>query len=585
MHDFSRQPMMRLDVGSQLENLVIEPNVRVTWDDPLLRVENTITCHGNAWFEGSITARRLLVIPQQVREDVYLIINGNVIIEDDFHVKGSVEIQGTLEVRGDVIVFGDLRAHSLKVKGKCHVNGSLYSSSLEITDNLQVGLQVTGSNSFVVNGAVSSSTIQGYASVVIDGRLRCESLSRCQVVELHDDAKIERITDCKQITSHGRLDVDVIENVSELDLDDSLTVEEIQKITTVTVRSSMAVKKRFLHSKTVTISGFLRVDGNVSQIETLLVNEGIRAEVIDAIKKITCNGMLKVKELSDVQKIITRGHLHAENVNNVGWLEVTGRVVAGSIHECQRIDASRSILVDNDVQAKVIVTSGNLDVGSIHGCENLLISGEATIRSPCDVKRARIGKSLSCAGGVIQTLEVSGMLINEGALRADSIHVGSLFKSIGTVTVQNDLVVNGKARLDAPLMAKSIRIGSILDCQVVEAESVFVGKQVMIHGGLAADEFVLGKEGRTMGPVVARKAHIHRSSIIDYLHAEQAITERNVKARCLVMKTGDLHPHVEISEELIHEDDLTGLEHVTCSQPPKKVEILPKPPNFSTHLA
>ncbi len=584
MRDLSAQSLVPMVIKSRVDHLVIEPGTKVRWNgDETLLVENTITCQGTTWFEGSVTARRLLVMPR-VEGEVGLHVAGHLVIEDDFHVKGDVTIEGTLEVNGDVIVFGTVRADSLKVGGKCHVSGSLHVRSIEIGDSLQVENQVTGMESFMVKGAVLGTEIRGFDSVIMEGRVRCEKISECREIDIYDDAKLETITACEKLTCDGRLDADVIENVTSVEIDDSLTVDTIQRVDKIITRSSMAVKRCLSDCNSVSITGSLRVDGIISQIGELTVGDAIRAEVIDSIKNIVCQGMLKVRELSDVQKIVVRDHLHAESINNVGSLEISGRLIAGSIHECQRIDVARSILLDNEMQARVIVTNGNLDVGSIHGCDHLLVSGEATIRFPCDVNEARIGKALTFAGGSIHKLEVGGRLINEGTLQADSILVGSLFKSIGKVIVQDELVVNGKARLDAPLKAKMVKIGSILDCQYLEAETVFVGRQVMIHEGLKTKEFTLGKEGRTMGPIIAEKARIQRNSIIDYLHAEHAIIERNVRARKIVINTGALHSHVEVSEELIHVAELPEIDRITCSRPPIKLEELPEPPKFSQHF-
>lgn len=400
-----------------------------------MAVEGPLTCLGNAYVAGGVTAPQVTA--------------ANCAVSDTVTVAGAMRT-GTLVVTSDVRVEGTLTASSTEC-------GQLRSEAL-VSDTLEAGTLTTGvltanalsclatlraSNLEVSGPAALAGTLIASGDVNVAGTLRCSAAEATKLVEVGGqlncaDVRADELRTPALFATH----VDANElRCNVAGVAKTVTMPEVVGLGTVEVQGLLTVGGMTVVSSNVTISspnatnpvvnvaGLLETQDltvtNVLTFENLFVTDltvtrlatvtgnihasgGLQAERATVrAANLTCTGLLSTGTAAVTGDLDVSGDLAVVGAASAHTLDVVGELTAGTLR------------CTGSVTAPVLVT----DALSVTG--SLAVEGPATFRNDLTVLGA-----LTVSGNMSSDVSVTASeLACTGRMSCDSLTVGSTLRA------------------------------------------------------------------------------------------------------------------------------------------------------------
>jgi len=189
------------------------------------------------------------------------------------------------------------------------------------------------------------------------------------------------------------------------------------------------------------------------------------------------------------------------------------------------------------------------------------------------------GKFESRADLSFNSLDVGGLASINGNGRGVEVDVGGLLRVSGSLTLEKDLDIGGRAYVGAELRLDSLEVGGSMEAdQIVARKSIEVGGDLKTVKGAKGDSVELGHGSRTMGPIVARIVSVGHGGKVEDVYADKLELEHGSRAGNLYFREGEIEAGVHIEGEVLYTDRIESSPDVRFAKQPSRVNELPKPP-------
>lgn len=345
--------------------------------------------------------------------------------------------------------------------------------------------------------------------------------------------------------------------------------------------------------------GKLEVNGNLTAHKQLNVTHSVEvtgtisAENIDVGGKIEANdikcyrirvggraGIINTFEAQSVDvggKVDAHGKVKIGDLNVGGEAEVGGGSITGNIHVGGRFISTKPLQFGElliygkgslaaDCKGVKISTFGKLDVCGNIACDTIQAGGSIDIHGDCHSKHVELGGKLEVRGSlfVSDKFEGYGSAEVEHNFEGRSLRVNGKFKA-NEIIVEEEADVSGKVEAKQGLKAKQVTVRTGSRCEgVIVAEHVEVGKSAdLSYGGWA--NFMAG--WAAAGAMVR----------VDDVYANEVVLGPMSQAARIFAAKASLE-RCSTVWQVSYTDELKIAEGAGVSEPPRKVDSLPKPP-------
>ena len=189
------------------------------------------------------------------------------------------------------------------------------------------------------------------------------------------------------------------------------------------------------------------------------------------------------------------------------------------------------------------------------------------------------GKFESRADLSFISLDVGGMASINGNGKGVEVDVGGLLRVSGSLTLEKDLDIGGRAYIGAELRLDSLEVGGSMEADLIIArKSVEVGGDLKTIKGTKGDTVELGHGSRASGPIVAREVSVGHGGRVEDVYADTLEMEHGSRARNLYFREGVIEAGVHVEGEVLYTDTIEASPDVKFAKPASKVSYLPKAP-------
>ena len=317
-----------------------------------------------------------------------------------------------------------------------------------------------------------------------------------------------------------------------------------------------------LEATTVSVDKALRIGGN-ARADDFDVGGVLEVKGTISGKKVDVGGSFKVQGTAEVEEIDVGGTVDIAGLVKAAKLDVGGlaRIGGGEV--------SKDVDVGGKFESTKPLKFTKIDVG---GLATLVEGGEG---GDVDVG----GKFESKADLSFSSLDVGGMASISGNGKGVEVDVGGLLRVSGSLTLERDLDIGGRAYIGAELRLDSLDVGGSMEAdQIIAQKSIEVGGDLKTIKGATGDTVELGHGSRASGPIIAREVRIRHDGKVEDVYADKLELEHGSRARNLYFREGVIEAGVTVEGEVLYTDTIEVSGDVRFAKPASKVGDLPKPP-------
>src|SRR6266567_381448 len=326
-------------------------------------------------------------------------------------------------------------------------------------------------------------------------------------------------------------------------------------------------------------NGQLTVDGSldakiVSVDKALWIGGDARADDFDV------GGVLEVRGTISGKKVDVGGSFKVGGAAEVEEVDVGGRVdIAGMIKSIS-LDVGGLARVGGGEVTKDVDVGGKFESTKLLKFSKIDVGGLATLNEGGTGGDVDVGgKFESRADLTFNNLDVGGSASIIGNGKGVEVDVGGLLRVSGSLKLEKDLDIGGKAYIGAELSLDSLEIGGSMEAnQIIAQKDIEVGGDLKTVKGARADKVELGHNSRTSGPIIAREVSIGYGGRVEDVYADTLEMEHGSRARNLYFRQGTLESGVYVEGEVQYTESIEASSDVRFAKPPGKVTELPKPP-------
>ncbi|HVH14881.1 MAG TPA: hypothetical protein VNA15_04080 [Candidatus Angelobacter sp.] len=317
-----------------------------------------------------------------------------------------------------------------------------------------------------------------------------------------------------------------------------------------------------LEATTVSVDKALRIGGN-ARADDFDVGGVLEVRGTISGKKVDVGGSFKVQGAADVEEVDVGGTVDIDGLVRSVKLDVGGmaRIGGGEV--------SKDVDVGGKFESTKPLKFSRIDVG---GLATLAEGGEG---GDVDVG----GKFESRADLSFNSLDVGGMASIDGNGKGVEVDVGGLLRVSGSLTLERDLDIGGRAYIGAELRLDSLDVGGSMEAdRIIAQKSVEVGGDLKTIKGTRGDTVELRHGSRASGPIVAREVSVGHGGRVEDVYADKLEMEHGSKARNLYFRVGIIEAGVNVEGEVLYTGSIEASGDVRFGRPASKVGELPKSP-------
>src|SRR6266699_2308153 len=330
--------------------------------------------------------------------------------------------------------------------------------------------------------------------------------------------------------------------------------------------------------------GKIRIEGDLNTKGEVKVDDG----------QLAVDGSLEATTVTVDKALRIGGNARADDFDVGGVLEVRGTISGKKVDEGD---------VGGTVDIAGLVKSAKLDVGGmarIGGGEvskDVDVGGKFESTKPLKFSKIDVGglatlveggeggdvdvggKFESRADLSFNSLDVGGMASINGNGKGVEVDVGGLLRVSGSLTLEKDLDIGGRAYIGAELRLDSLEVGGSMEADLIIAQkSIEVGGDLKTIKGTKGDTVELGHGSRASGPIVAREVRVGHGGRVEDVYADTLEMEHGSRARNLYFREGVIEAGVDVEGEVLYTDTIEASPDVRFAKPASKVSDLPKAP-------
>src|SRR6266571_3315146 len=308
----------------------------------------------------------------------------------------------------------------------------------------------------------------------------------------------------------------------------------------------------------------IRIHGDLKAAADLKVENG----------QLTVDGSLDAKVVSVDKALWIGGDARADDFDVGGVLEVMGTISG------KKVDVGGSFKVGGAAEVEEVDVGGRVDIAGVIKSMSLDVGGLARVGGGEVTKDVDVGGKFESTKLLrFSKIDVGGLAtLNEGGTGGD-VDVGGLLRVSGSLTLEKDLDIGGKAYIGAELSLDSLEVGGSMEAnQIIAQKDIEVGGDLKTVKGAKADKVELGHNSRTSGPIVAREVSIGHGGRVEDVFADTLEMEHGSRARNLYFRQGTLESGVYVEGEVQYTGSIEASSDVRFAIPPSKVTELPKQP-------
>src|SRR6266487_3944458 len=244
-----------------------------------------------------------------------------------------------------------------------------------------------------------------------------------------------------------------------------------------------------------------------------------------------------------------------------GKIRIEGDLIAKSE---VKVDDGQ-LAIDGSLEAATVTVDKALRIGGNARADDFDVGGVLEVRGTISGKKVDVGGSFKVQG----TAEVEEV----------EVDVGGLLRVSGSLTLEKDLDIGGRAYIGAELRLDSLEVGGSMEADLIIAQkSIEVGGDLKTIKGTKGDTVELGHGSRASGPIVAREVSVGHGGRVEDVYADTLEMEHGSRARNLYFREGVIEAGVNVEGEVLYTDTIEASPDVRFAKPSAKVNELPKPP-------
>jgi len=167
----------------------------------------------------------------------------------------------------------------------------------------------------------------------------------------------------------------------------------------------------------------------------------------------------------------------------------------------------------------------------------------------------------------------------DGNGKGVEVDVGGLLRVSGSLTLEKDLDIGGRAYIGAELRLDSLDVGGSMEAdQIIAQKSIEVGGDLKTIKGTKGDTVELGHGSRASGPIVARQVSVGHDGRVEDVYADKLEMEHGSRARNLYFREGVIEAGVHVEGEVLYTETIEASPDARFAKPASKVNDLPKAP-------
>src|SRR6266480_2884383 len=326
----------------------------------------------------------------------------------------------------------------------------------------------------------------------------------------------------------------------------------------------------------------------IGQVEgDLRVGQAARIEpedkVVHVTGRVSCDGDAEFHgSLSCSEFFARHGKIRIEG-DLVAKSEVRvddGQLAIDGSLEAATVTVDKALRIGGNARADDFDVGGVLEVrGTISG-KKVDVGGSFKVQGTAEVEEVDVGGTVDIASIVkFAKLDVGGMASINGNGKGVEVDVGGLLRVSGSLTLEKDLDIEGRAYIGAELRLDSLMVGGSMQADLIIAQkSIEVGGDLKTIKGTKGDTVELGHGSRASGPIVAREVSVGHGGRVEDVYADTLEMEHGSRARNLYFREGVIEAGVNVEGEVLYTDTIEASPDVRFAKPSAKVNELPKPP-------
>src|SRR5205809_366102 len=268
-------------------------------------------------------------------------------------------------------------------------------------------------------------------------------------------------------------------------------------------------------------NGQLSIDGSLDAAsvnidKALWVGGNARADDFDV------GGVLEVRGNIMGRKVDVGGSFKVQGTADVDEVDVGGSVDIAGLVRCSQLDVGGMARIGGGEVSKDVDVGGKFESTKPLKFSKIEVGGLATLGEGGEGGDVDVGgKFESRADLSFNSLDVGGLASINGNGRGVEVDVGGLLRVSGSLTLEKDLDIGGRAYVGAELRLDSLEVGGSMEAdQIVARKSIEVGGDLKTVKGAKGDSVELGHGSRTMGPIVARIVSVGHGGKVEDIYAE-----------------------------------------------------------------
>jgi cytoskeletal protein CcmA (bactofilin family) len=362
---------------------------------------------------------------------------------------------------------------------------------------------------------------------------------------------------------------------------------------TVVVRHKGVVRGS-LTAEAVKGDGPLTVEGDLYSEEIRLENGAslevggdLGSELLDVPRLLKVKGRSKIEDMKVGGEAELIGDAEVESAHVGGALRATGKLTAEDVKVGGTVEAK-------EIKCEDAKVGGTLIAERIEA-ENVKVGGTATITTEAVIEVLDVGGTVRLQKGNLEDARVGGMMEGTDAVQferldvggrlllgsgvGDSVRVGGLLEVQHDLTLKDELVVGGEARINGVLEAESVNVGGDLQSEEVRARgSVRVGRNLLTNKGTKAAEVSISRHGRVTGPIVGQKVRIESDAAVEDVYADELRIGESSSVTNVYASRMEVGDSCRVAGRLQYTSEIRIGRNVQFSSQPEKVSSLPGPP-------
>jgi len=312
----------------------------------------------------------------------------------------------------------------------------------------------------------------------------------------------------------------------------------------------------------------------VSVDKTLWIGGNARADEFDV------GGVLEVRGTISSKKVDVGGSFKVQGAAEVEEVDVGGTVDIASIVKFAKLDVGGMARIGGGEVSKDVDVGGKFESTKPLKFSKIDVGGLATLVEGGEGGDVDVGgKFESRADLSFISLDVGGMASINGNGKGVEVDVGGLLRVSGSLTLEKDLDIGGRAYIGAELRLDSLEVGGSMEADLIIAQkSIEVGGDLKTIKGTKGDTVDLRHGSRASGSIVAREVSVGHGGRVEDVYADTLEMEQDSRARNLYFREGVIEAGVHVEGEVLYTDTIEASPDVKFAKPASKVSYLPKAP-------